>query len=299
MVERVSGERPRLDDPPALPPRVERVRTLDVLLFEVLLPVGGGDVEALARDDSAFVERVLRRVAQRDELVVEVEVREREAGGPRQERFGLAARGLELRDEGRQFRRGRRAPEAAHADVHGVDLAPADGRDDLVAGLLQAQAERDRLGVVLRHVERALVAEEVGGVEHRGVEHVALDPLAAVEQAAQRAHAGPPRSAPHAASIAWTELIWYATGQIPQMRAVRSGASANARPLQERLEEARRLVDVEPDVSTTRPFRTRTSSPPSPSTRARAFDGRLLALVRTFLLSHGARSPCGTPRRPR
>ena len=30
--------------------------------------------------------------------------------------------------------------------------------------------------------------------------------------------------------MAWTALIWYATGQMPQMRAVMSGASPNARP---------------------------------------------------------------------
>jgi hypothetical protein len=37
-------------------------------------------------------------------------------------------------------------------------------------------------------------------------------------------------SAPSASSIALKALVMYATGQIPQIRAVMSGASANERP---------------------------------------------------------------------
>ena len=43
--------------------------------------------------------------------------------------------------------------------------------------------------------------------------------------------------------MALQALIWYATGQMPQIRAVMSGGSVYARPAQQRLEEARRLVD--------------------------------------------------------
>ncbi len=35
---------------------------------------------------------------------------------------------------------------------------------------------------------------------------------------------------PTTSSIARTALVWYATGQMPQMRAVMSGASVYARP---------------------------------------------------------------------
>ena len=59
-----------------------------------------------------------------------------------------------------------------------------------------------RLGVVAGHREGALVAEEVGRVEHEDVQRVALDPLAAVEQPAQRAEL-PRRPRRRGASSAW------------------------------------------------------------------------------------------------
>ena len=37
-------------------------------------------------------------------------------------------------------------------------------------------------------------------------------------------------STPQAASSAWQALIWYATGQMPQIRAVMSGGSVYRRP---------------------------------------------------------------------
>ena len=45
----------------------------------------------------------------------------------------------------------------------------------------------DDAGVVAGELDRALVAEEVGCVEHEDVQRVALDPLAAVEEPPQRA----------------------------------------------------------------------------------------------------------------
>ena len=57
----------------------------------------------------------------------------------------------------------------------------------LVAGLLEVQARLDRGAVVAGQLERAGVAQEVGRVEQVDVEGVALDPLAAVEEAAQGA----------------------------------------------------------------------------------------------------------------
>jgi hypothetical protein len=68
-----------------------------------------------------------------------------------------------------------------------VHLAAADESDDRVASLLHAEAALDDLAVVARHGDRALVPEEVRRVQHEHVQGVALDPLAAVDQPAQRA----------------------------------------------------------------------------------------------------------------
>ena len=45
-----------------------------------------------------------------------------------------------------------------------------------------------------------------------------------------------------------TALVWYATGQMPQMRAVMSGRLGELAAAEERLEEARRLEDPQLDV---------------------------------------------------
>ena len=54
-----------------------------------------------------------------------------------------------------------------------------------VADLLQLEAALHDVGVVARHLDRALVAEEIGRVQHVDVQRVALDPFAAIEQPAQ------------------------------------------------------------------------------------------------------------------
>ena len=127
---------------------------------------------------------------------------------------------------------------------------------------------RDELGMVARELDRALVAEEVGRVEHEDVQRVALDPLAAVEE--------PPQRAQLAADLDAADLLHRVHGaHLVRDRADAADARGDVGRLgegaaaQERLEEARRLVDVA--ASPRRPGRPSisTSIAPSPSTRAR------------------------------
>src|SRR5262245_30626053 len=66
-----------------------------------------------------------------------------------------------------------------------MDLASADDADDLVPRLLEIERTLNLRGMILRHPDRVLVAEEVRRVQHRHMECVALDPLAAVHEAPQ------------------------------------------------------------------------------------------------------------------
>ena len=71
-------------------------------------------------------DRVLPGAAQRDERVVALVVREVEPGRPAGQLASRVARLLELRDERAQLCGGRRAVEAADAEVDRVHLAAAD-----------------------------------------------------------------------------------------------------------------------------------------------------------------------------
>ena len=64
------------------------------------------------------------------------------------------------------------------------------------------------VAVVARHLDGAVVAEEIRRVQHVDVQRVALDPFAAIEQPAQRRAAARRRVTPSAFSIACTALIW-------------------------------------------------------------------------------------------
>ena len=59
--------------------RVKRVRPRDVLLDEVVVVLGHGDVEAAARDDPTAVDRIFAGLVEGNELVVLLVVREFEA----------------------------------------------------------------------------------------------------------------------------------------------------------------------------------------------------------------------------
>jgi hypothetical protein len=128
-----------------------------------------------------------------------------------------------------------------------VDLAPAGDPHQRVARLLQAQRALDDRRMIARHLERARVAEEVGGVEEEHVQRVALDPLAAVQEAAQRAdrlgHLDAARRLDrrHRAGLVGDRAdAADARGEVGHL-----GVRA---PAQERLEEARRLVDAQAHV---------------------------------------------------
>ena len=69
-----------------------------------------------------------------------------------------------------------------------MDRPAADERDEVVAGLLERERAFDEHAMVAGELDRARVAQEVRGVEEVHVQRVALDPLAAVQQAAQGAN---------------------------------------------------------------------------------------------------------------
>ena len=128
-----------------------------------------------------------------------------------------------------------------------MDLAPADERHHVVARALEREPALDRGRRVAGELDGARVAEEVGRVEHVHVERVALDPLAAVEEAAQ--------DADRLRDLDAAEVLDRVHGaRLVGDRADAADAGGDVGRLEERaaaeqrLEEARRLEDPQLDV---------------------------------------------------
>ncbi len=160
-----------------------------MLLFaESLAPAPQRHVDAVGRDDSALVEAVFDRVLDGDVQRIALELGRFERGDEFQrclrERQCFSQRLTQRLDAFPA--RCLRKPADAHR--YRVDCPAADQFHDLVAGPLESERLlHDRL-VVAGHGDRALVAQEVRGVEHVYMEGMALDPFAPVEELAQRSN---------------------------------------------------------------------------------------------------------------
>ncbi len=200
---------------------------------------------------------------ERHELVVLLVVGEVEPGGDPDGLEGDLARPLELGHERRQLALAGRAVPAAHLDVDRMHLAAADDGHELVSDLLHLERARDDVGRVAGQLDRARVAEEVGGMEHEDVQGVALDPLPAVQEPAQRAQLAVDLDAAgllhrvHRAHLVGDR----ADAADPGGDVGRLGEAA---PAQERLEEPGRLVDVELHLLDLAGRRCARTSPPRP-----------------------------------
>ena len=215
-----------------------------MLLDEVLVVLARRDVEAAVGDDPAALDRVL--VGMRRARRARSRRRARETRSrPSSARVSSAA--SRARSSGstsaRELARVGRAVEAADPDVDRVDLAAADERHHLVAGLLQREAALDRRGRVARQLDRAVVAEEVGGVEHVDVQRVALDPLAAVEEPPQRADRLATLDAAERPPSRWHGAHLVGDRADPADARGDVGRLEERAAAQERLEEPRRLED--------------------------------------------------------
>ena len=128
-----------------------------------------------------------------------------------------------------------------------MDGAAADDLHDVVADLLELESLLDEVAMVLGQLQSAADAQEVGSVQEVDVEHVALDPLPAVEEAAQ----GAERLVEDGAADLLDRL---AGARLVGDRADPADAGGDVGGLgvgaaaQERLEEAGRLVDAQADV---------------------------------------------------
>ena len=232
----------------ALPqPRMQRVRPLDMKLLEVLVVLRDVDVEPAVGHDSPPLDRVLVGMGQRDELALDRSLWELEPRRPAHCFECRLPRTLERLDVRAQLPSGRCAVEPADAHVDRVDLAAADERHQRVAGFLQREAPLDRLRGIARELDRAGVPEEVGCVKHVDVQRMALDPLAAVQEAAQHANRlGDLHAAQTLDRVDRARLIRDRAD--PADAGGDVGRLGEAAPAQQGFEEPRRLEDAQLDV---------------------------------------------------
>ncbi len=147
---------------------------------------------------------------QRDELVVPLAIGKIEASQPSAPSPSAMSRArFKFSASGAQLALRRRAIESADAHVDRMDLPPAQQLDRFRCRPSSARGPAlDHVAMVLRHLDRAGIAEEIGRMQHVDVQRVALDPLAAVEQPAQLPQLARSTVTPSASSIACTALIW-------------------------------------------------------------------------------------------
>ena len=190
-IQGVAGQRSGQVLEPVLNPGVQCGRTGHVLLDHQIGKAGRGRVQTVRRGNSARLEGIATRLAQRHEAVVAVHVGEVEPRHP----FDGGQRlfeGIEERTrQGGYLGLARSAVEPADLHIDGVDGPPADRLHDAVAHLLQREAPLEGRPVQLCHLHRVLAAEEIGGMEHVDVQRVTLHPFTAVEEATQVGDAAP------------------------------------------------------------------------------------------------------------
>ena len=172
---------------------------------------------------------------------------ELEAGDPAHEGNGSGVRSFEIGHQVAQFTTARCPVEAAESHVDRVDRTPADHLHDPVAGLLEVQHLGHQLGVLAGDRDPRVDAEEVGRVKEGHVQDVALDPLAAVEQPSQVADRTVDGDACEAFDrVGGAHLV--GNGADPADARGDVDGLVVGPAAQERLEHARRLVDLEPHV---------------------------------------------------
>ena len=189
-IESHARGRPEHVRPAVVRSRVEGVATLVLLFVEGFAPAPDRHVDPVGGDDSAVVEAVVGRVLDRNVEGVALECRRLEGGHDLEGRLGQIERVLERLAQRLDLCLGRGPGQAADSHRHGVDRPTADELHDLVAGPLEPQRLLDDALVIAGHGDRALVTQEVRGVEHVDMEGVALDPFAPVEEPAQGLHLG-------------------------------------------------------------------------------------------------------------
>ena len=186
-------------------------------------------------------------MAQRDELDVAAALAEIEAGHPAHRRGRVVEQPEQRLAQPAQLGAPRRAREAADAGADRVHRAAAEQLDDGVAGLLEAQPALDRGAVPGRQFDHVGAAEVVGRGQHVHVQRVTLDPLAAVVEAAQGAHARVDDDAERLLErVHGAHLVRHRADAADARRQV--GDLVGVAAAQEGFEEARRLEDLQAQV---------------------------------------------------
>src|SRR5262245_28121347 len=121
---------------------------------------------------------------QRDELIVARVIGYRQGSTPSHHfTTGITAM-LQTIAERQQFLAGWCPIETSHPHIDGMDRAAAKNRDDLVAQLLQLETLLHELRMILGHVDRIRIPEEIRRMKHEDVQRVALDPFTTIDQPA-------------------------------------------------------------------------------------------------------------------
>ena len=179
-----------------------------------------------------------------DKVVVDLEIREIEAGDQAERVDGGLEPPLEIGEKLLKRVFPGRAVEATHGHVDRVDRPASEHLEQLVADLLHPQALLDYVSMIGGQADAAFVAQEIGGMQQVDVQRMALDPFGAVKEPSELADLerdGHPECLLE--GVAGAHLIGHRADAADPGGDV--GNLADLAALEERLEEAGRFEDVE------------------------------------------------------
>ncbi len=268
-IQAIARQRPDQIAAAAFQHRLQRRRVRHVTFLEFAVVVVGGDIEATVRDNAALVERIFVGMAQRHELVVALvdpgngncatqRVRSRPPDrAPASAPSASGASSGAAAARGRSRRRGR-SPDGSPA-------RPAGASTHCRLSSARARFAPHRHGPSpsgCRPGSPGNPARAASRRAARGSRSIRRNTAAGAARAVARPpehQAHPPSRAPRSSDTP--------PGQMPQMRAVMSGASAKPRP-RSNASNNRGGSKILSRAEITCPSRMCRSSAPSPSTRA-------------------------------
>src|SRR3989304_5920149 len=164
---------------------MQGIGMLYLLFHKVIVVLLNRNIQPLVRNKSAFIERVFAGMTQGNKLIVLFKILESKGCGPANCFKGSVPSPSEPLCQRSQFSSGGNFVESPDAYIDRMDFSPAQQTHDLVSHFFQLKAALDNFRMVFRHLNRVIIAQKIGCVEHVHMKGMAFNPFTAIDQPAK------------------------------------------------------------------------------------------------------------------